>query len=188
VAGPGRPVPHRLRRPGNRVPARRPRVLHAAVQGPVRPARDRRAPLRAEVQRAVARRVHGHRPALAAGPRASGTARTSPPHIRTAHIRTAQFGPVQSGPARPGPARPGPARRRTARSGTAPAWAACAGPARGTAGLAVAASGRRPRHVAADQAGGHRSLGRGRNRGAGCPDFGRTGGILGYGSYRAGWC
>ena len=40
----------------------------------------------------------------------------------------------------------------------------------------------RSRQLAADQARGHRGLGSRRRRCACCPDFGRTGGILGYGS------
>jgi hypothetical protein len=171
VAGPGRPVPHRLRQPRHGLLAWRPRVLHAALAGSRRPAGYRRAALRAQIQRAVARRVHGHGPTPAARPPVGGTARISSPYIRTERTR---------------PACARPAQPRTALSGTTPAWTTCAGPARGTAGLAVAASGRRSRSVAADQAGRHRSLGNGRDWRSGCPDFGRTGGILGYGSHRAG--
>ena len=46
----------------------------------------------------------------------------------------------------------------------------------------VAASRRCARPLAADQASGHRGLGCEWGRRASCPDFGRTGGILGYGS------
>jgi hypothetical protein len=185
VARPGRPVPRYAAGggrdgeprggecgwpagPARRLPSGRDRVLRPPLPRPGRPAGHRRAAVRAALQCSLGRRLRRHRGAWqrrrarAGGPAAvaapAGQAEPARAALRAGSARSGRAAPA-AGPAGRGPGRPGRTRVPRLR--------------------------RRPGSVAAVPPGGDRGVGRGRDRRAGCPDFCRTSGILGYGPHGA---